>query len=59
MSSPESGVIALFFTDGISEAMNGASELFGESRLERFGPERLATFAIEAQEMPAEVFLVT
>ena len=23
----------LFFTDGISEAMNGASELFGESRL--------------------------
>ncbi|MBX7183701.1 MAG: serine/threonine-protein phosphatase, partial [Vicinamibacteria bacterium] len=23
----------LFFTDGISEAMNGSSELFGESRL--------------------------
>ncbi|MEO8362506.1 MAG: SpoIIE family protein phosphatase, partial [Vicinamibacteria bacterium] len=27
------GDIFLFFTDGISEAMNGASDLFGESRL--------------------------
>jgi sigma-B regulation protein RsbU (phosphoserine phosphatase) len=27
------GDIFLFFTDGLSEAMNGSSELFGERRL--------------------------
>ena len=29
----ESGDVFLFFTDGLSEAMNGAAELFGERRL--------------------------
>jgi serine phosphatase RsbU (regulator of sigma subunit) len=31
----EAGDFFLFFTDGLSEAMNGASELFGEGRLRR------------------------
>jgi serine phosphatase RsbU (regulator of sigma subunit) len=40
-----SGDAFLFFTDGLSEAMNGASELFGEGRLSRIlaESERLTT----------------
>jgi sigma-B regulation protein RsbU (phosphoserine phosphatase) len=29
----DAGDVFLFFTDGLSEAMNGSSELFGERRL--------------------------
>ena len=40
-----SGDVFLFFTDGLSEAMNGESELFGEVRLSRIlaESERLTT----------------
>ena len=40
-----SGDVFLFFTDGLSEAMNGESELFGEGRLSRIlaESERLTT----------------
>ena len=36
----EPGDFFLFFTDGLSEAMNPAAELFGEGRLRRILEER-------------------
>jgi sigma-B regulation protein RsbU (phosphoserine phosphatase) len=50
----ESGDVFLFFTDGLSEAMNPAAELFGEQRLrgvmeagERLGSEELKDRILE------------
>ena len=51
-----SGDVFLFFTDGLSEAMNGESELFGEGRLSRIltDSERLTTEEIR-EKILAEV----
>ena len=51
-----SGDVFLFFTDGLSEAMNGESELFGEGRLSRIltESERLTTEEIR-EKILAEV----
>jgi sigma-B regulation protein RsbU (phosphoserine phosphatase) len=45
----ESGDRIVLFTDGVSEAMNGAAEQFGEDRLERLIVARRDETAIELE----------
>jgi sigma-B regulation protein RsbU (phosphoserine phosphatase) len=44
------GDLAVFFTDGITEAMNGANEFFGESRLGRLAEEHADLSSDELRE---------
>jgi serine phosphatase RsbU (regulator of sigma subunit) len=45
----DSGDVFLFFTDGLSEAMNGAAELFGERRLRDVLEHVIATESDEVE----------
>ena len=44
------GDLAVFFTDGITEAMNGANDFFGESRLGRLAEEHADLSSDELRE---------